>query len=214
VAADGTPPAAPLSVAATSGGNVQAGTLCSVVTGTRFVNAAGAGSVGVTVTIATPESGESVVLSATTPGSTPVTTTVAASATSVSTTLNVTGLLDGAVTLTARTEDAAGNLSTTLGPTNAIVKDTVAQLSGVTYTNVVLFADQLSGTSECGARVTAKETAPASATFTAPQITTGSTFPQFNVAAVSLGSYSYDVTAVDLAGNTSAVVTVSGSDLL
>lgn len=158
--ADATPPLAPSAVTVGSGGNVQVSAICSVAAGTRFINNAGKASVSVTATISTPETGESVLFSATTPGSTPVTKTVAAGSTSVATTLDMSTLLDGTVTLSAQTEDLAGNVSATHAPANVIVKDIVAgALSNVTYTNVALFADQLNGTSECGATITATETA-------------------------------------------------------
>jgi hypothetical protein len=203
-------------VTVTSGGNVKSGTSCSVTSGTRFINNAGKGSVSVTATITTAEAGESVVFSATTSGSTPVTATAVASGTSATTTLDLASLLDGSVTLTARTQDAAGNLSATTSPTNAIIKDVVpGTLSGVTYHNVTIFADTLSGTSECGATITATETAgPHVGNVYTTTVGSGGTFSGFTIDAISLGSYGYDVTATDLAGNTSTVVTLSGSDLL
>ena len=142
-----------------SGGPVLAATTCSVAAGTRYVNNAGKSSVSVTATIPAPEAGETVVFLATSPGSTHVIDVVAAAGTAVTTTLDLSTLLDGVVTLTARTRDAAGNMSATRAAANAVVKDVVAgALSNVTYTNVTLFADKLNGTSECGARITATET--------------------------------------------------------
>ena len=101
VTADGTAPPAPTLLTVTSGGNVVPLVLCSVAAGTRYVNNAGKAAVGVTATIATAESGETVLFTATTPGSTAVTKTVAASGTSVSTTMDLSTLLDGTVTLSA-----------------------------------------------------------------------------------------------------------------
>jgi hypothetical protein len=187
-----------------------------VTAGTRFINAAGKASVSVTATIASPETGESVVFSATTSGSTPVTATITASGTSVATTLDLSTLLDGTVTVTAQTKDLAGNVSATTSPANTIIRDVVAgALSNVTYHNVTLFADTLSGTSECGATVTATETAgPHVGNVYTVTVGAGGTFSGFAVDAISVGSYGYGVTATDLAGNTSATVTLSGSDLL
>ncbi|MCW3065675.1 MAG: lipoprotein cytochrome c, partial [Solirubrobacterales bacterium] len=204
---DATAPPVPTGLTVTSGGNVTASTICSVATGTRFVNNAGKGSVSITATIAAPESGETVLFTATTPGSTPVTTTVAASGTSVSTTRDLTTLLDGTLTITAQTKDLAGNLSATKGPANAVVKDVVgAPLSGVTYHDNALSPDTISGTSECGATVTAVETAgnnvgrafPASPPFTVPA---SGAFTGFQVEANLLITYGYTVTAADMAGN-------------
>jgi hypothetical protein len=159
-----------------------------------------------------------VVFSATTPSSTPVTATVAASGTSVTTSLNLSPLLDGTVTVTARTRDATGNLSSTTAPPNAIVKDiTAAALSSLTYTDNALAADSLGGTSECGdATITAVKTAgsnvgrafPTAGTFT---VGPAGIFSGFTVDPATLSAYGYDVTATDLAGNPSAPVSITGT---
>jgi hypothetical protein len=222
--ADNVAPPAPTSVTVGSGGSVLGSATCGFASGTRFINNAGKGSVSVTANIAAPESGENVVLSATTPGSTAVTKTVAAGSTSVVTTMDLSTLLDGVVTLTARTQDAAGNQSATTGPTNAIRKDTVSSLSGLVYTdNLLGFADTVAGTSECGSVITATEvtgpnpgkTFPVSDTFT---VGSGGSFSGFAVDAifgVVLGvPYSYNFFAADLAGNSSGAVNISGFDHL
>jgi hypothetical protein len=212
--ADGTAPGQPTALTVNDGGNLLAALTCSVAAGTRFVNNAGKAAVSVTATI--PAAGDSVLFSATTPGSTPVTKVVAAGTTTVTTTINLTTLLDGAVTLTARGTDAAGNLSATRAPANVVVKDVVAgALSDITYTNVALLGrDKLNGTSECGALITATETLPLSDVFTVTVGVSG-TFTGLLVEAIALGIlYSYNVTATDLAGNTSAVIVISGSALL
>lgn len=215
--ADSTAPAAPSAVTITSGGSVKSGTSCGVTSGTRYINAAGQASVSVTATIATPEAGETVVFSATTPGSTPVTPSpVAAGSTSVTTSLNLSSLLDGTVTLTAATRDAAGNVSATAGPANVVIKDVVgAALSNVTYNNAALplLADSMSGTSECGAAISATETSPHNGNTYSMTISSGSTF-SLTIDALSLTSYSYNVTATDLAGNPSAIFVLSGTLLL
>jgi hypothetical protein len=215
---DATSPQVPSALTVDSGGDVQAGTSCGVASGTRYINAAGAASVSVTATIASAEPGESVVFSATTSGSTPVTATVAVgtSATTATTTINLSTLLDGVVTLTAQTKDAAGNLSATRSPTNVVRKDIVAgALSNVTYTNNALFADTLSGTSECGATIRATQTVgPHVGNVYTTTVGSGGTFSGFSVDAISLGAYAYAVTATDLAGNISAITTVSGTIVL
>jgi hypothetical protein len=200
----------------TSGGNVAPSNPCGVAAGTRFVNNAGKAAVSVTATIAAPESGETVLFTAT--SSSTVTSAVAASGTSVSATMNLSTLSDGTVTLTAQTKDLAGNLSTTTAPANVVVKDVVAPALSVTYNNIAVFADNLSGTSECGATLTALETAgphvgnhyPPTGTFT---VGAGGTYSNLTVDATTLGAYGYDVTATDLAGNTHTV-SISGNDLL
>jgi hypothetical protein len=215
---DSSPPPAPSAATVDSGGNVLSAAHCGRAAGTRFINNAGKTAVSVTATIAAPEAGETVLFSATTPGSTAVTATVAAVSTSVPASLDLGNLLDGTVTLTAQTQDLAGNLSATTVPTNAIVKDVVAAaLSGLTYTdNLLTTADTIGGTSECGATITAVKTAgsnvgktfPTSGTFS---VGASGTFSGFTVDAASLSAYGYDVTATDLAGNPSAPVSLSGT---
>lgn len=220
VAGDATAPPALSAVAVTNGGNVLAAPACGYNTGTQFVNAAGQGALAVTVSVAVPEAGERVVFSATTPGSTAVTASVPVTGTSVVASLNLRSLRDGVVTLTAQAADAAGNLSASIAPANVIVKDVVpAPLSDLLYTDALLFGDSLGGSSECGATVTALETA-------GPHL--GSSFPaggplpvgpagwfsDLTVDAVMLMSYGYQVTATDLAGNAGSPVTISGFDLL
>lgn len=217
---DSSPPPVPSAVTVGSGGNVLGSASCGRAAGTRFVNNAGKAAVSLTATIAAPEAGETVVFSATTPGSTPVTATVAAGGTSVTTSLNLGTLLDGAMTVTAGTRDLAGNQSATTAPANAVVKDVVAAaLSGLTYTDNVLVADTLGGTSECGATITAIKTAGPNADRTFP--TTGTftvgaagTFSGFTVDPATLSAYGYNVTATDQAGNASAPVSITGNALL
>jgi hypothetical protein len=213
VTADATAPAQTTAVSVNSGGPVLAAATCAVAVGTRYVNNAGKASVSVTATIPAPEAGETVVFLATTPGSTAVIDVVVASGTSVSTTLDLSTLLDGVVTLTARTRDAAGNMSVTRAPSNVVIKDVVAAaLSGVSYVNVALFADKIEGTSECGAKITATETAPRADVFT-HVVGTGGTF-SLTADALSLVAYRYEVTATDRAGNVSAATVLSGTLVL
>jgi hypothetical protein len=215
---DSSPPPAPSAVTVNSGGNLLSAASCGRVAGTRFINNAGKTAVSVTATIAAPEAGETVLFSATTPGSTAVTATVTPVSTSASASLNLGSLLDGTVTLMAQTQDLAGNLSATTVPTNTIVKDVAAAaLSGLTYTdNLLTAADTIGGSSECGATITAVETAgpnvgktfPTSGTFS---VGATGTFSGFTVDAASLRAYGYNVTATDLAGNPSAPVSISGT---
>ncbi len=209
VTADSVAPPAPTAVSVTSGGPVWTPASCSVAAGTRYVNSAGAAAVGVSTTIAAPETGQTVVFSATTPGSTPVTATVAATGTAVTATLNLGTLLDGTVTLTARTKDLAGNLSATLGPTNVVIRDTVVPALTAAYSGGLLGLDpHISGSSECGATVRAVKTSGGNvgAVFT----TTIASGTSYNVDVqgplLGLGSVTYDVTSTDRAGNVSPVV--------
>lgn len=214
--ADAVAPPAPTATSVTGGGNLLASASCSVASGTRFVNAAGRAGVPLTLTIPAPESGETLLVTATTPSSTPVTRTVAATGTTVTTTIDTTTLLDGTLTITAQTADRAGNLSAAQAPLNPVVKDTVAPtVTALAYTNVTLFADKLSGTAECGATILATETTgPHPGNTYTTSIASGSTFSNLTVDAISLGSFAYAVTATDLAGNTGAAAPIAGSDLL
>lgn len=206
---DTSAPTLPSAVSVTSGPAVTTALQCSVPVGARYINNAGAAAVSVSATIPDLEAGETVVFSATTPGSTPVTVTVPAIATTVAT-MNLTTLLDGVVTLTALTKDAASNSSGTRGPSNTIVKDVVAKLSALSYNDRALTADQILGTSECGATITAVKSGGTSYVSGA---LTGTSFT-LTVQAQALFSYSYNVTARDLAGNTSPISVASGTAFL
>jgi hypothetical protein len=209
VAADSTAPSAPTAVSVTTG-PTKGATSCSITAGTRFINSAGAAAVGVSATIPTPESGESVVFSATS-GATVTSTILAAGNTTVTATLNLSTLTDGAVTVQARTMDAAGNMSGTPS-TPSVLKDTAAVLTGVSYHDgvIILGGNQVEGTTECGAIVIVAQTVPGSITY--PQSALNGTFAfSQQVAGLVLSSYSYTVTTTDLAGNTNSAV-VSGFD--
>jgi len=207
---------APTAVNVTSGGPVWGASTCGVTSGTRYINAAGQGSVSISATIAAAEAGESVVFSASSGGS-PVTATVAAApnATSVTTTvpLNLTSLGSGTLTISARTQDAAGNQSATVAPANAIIKDVVAATpTDAAYRdNISLLGgkDEIFGTYECGATIVAVKTVGGSTTYTSPIVGAGGTY-SFDVSAQALSAYSYNVTATDRADNTSTIVVVSG----
>ena len=195
------------------------------VTGTRYINAAGQAAVVITATIAAAEAGETVLFSATSAAPSPVTVTGTASpatgATTAAVTLNLSSASfgEGTITITARRQDAAGNQSGTASPSNATVKDTVAATpANAAYRdNVWLLGgkDDIYGTYECGGIITAVKTVGGSTTYTvAPtMVGAGGTY-DFEVSAQALSAYSYNVTAVDRAGNTSAIVVVSGSALL
>ncbi|MEA2144113.1 MAG: hypothetical protein QOI64_2543 [Solirubrobacteraceae bacterium] len=213
VIADGVAPAVPTAASVTSGGPIWGTATCSVTSGTRYINTAGQAAVGVSATIAAPEAGQSVVFSATSTGSTPVAATVAAGGTSVSTSLNLTSLLPGAVTLTARTKDAAGNLSASLSPPNPILKDVSVPALTATYSGGLLGLDpHVSGASECGATVVA--TKAAGGNVGATWSTTIASGTAYNIGVegplLGLGSVTYSVVATSRAGNPSATVTDSG----
>ncbi len=162
VAADATAPPAPTSVTTSSGGGVVPTNPCGLTAGSRRVRT----TVGTTTSLTGVESGEVVLLSATTPGaSTPVTATVSASA-STSATLDLSSLPDGTVTLTARTRDAVGNSSATTSlAAGALVKDTVAPSLSAAYQDNPVTTDRMLTTAECGASVTIVRTAPTAGSF-------------------------------------------------
>lgn len=197
-------PPAPTAVTVTSGGNVVGAATCGVTAGTRFVNNAGKGSVGVTATIVAPVAGETVVFSATT--TTTVTTTVAAPSTSVSSTLNLASLADGTVTLTAQTKDAAGNLSTTTAAANVVVKDVVSPATPTaTYhatggSGLLGLNAHITGATECGATITAQNALVG--TYTGTAAASG----LYDIDVFVLALTPYNVTSTDLAGNVSAAV--------
>jgi hypothetical protein len=206
---DAVAPAAPSALAVGGAGNVLTSTTCGVASGTRYVNAAGQAAVAMTATVPGPEAGASVVFSAMTSGPAPVIATVPAASTSVPASLNLGTLPDGAVSLTARTRDAAGNLSAAVAPANAIVKDTaVPPLSITAYSPNLLGSATISGSSECGATIRATETQPSAKTYPPVQVAPG---PGFTLTVdgptlVLGGPFRFNVTATDLAGNTTAPV--------
>jgi hypothetical protein len=219
VTADGTAPPAPTALTVGAGaGPLLPSATCAFSANTRFVNNAGKAAVPVTATIAAPETGETVLFSATS-GGTPVTKSVAASGSTVTTTLDLSGTADGTATITARTVDIAGNQSATKAPAGPVVKDTVGQLSGLAYTDSFNnSADTLAGASECGATITATQTTgPSSGTaFNYTVTPAGGAFSGMTLDAINGNvhgqPYAYGVTAGDLAGNTSPTLTVSGTD--
>ena len=207
VTADGQAPAAPLTVTVGGSGPVLAAATCGMPVGTRFVNAAVRAAVPVTVTLAAPEAGQTVTLTAATPGGTSVVATVAATPTT-SATLNLSGLPDGALTITAATADVLGNASAATTATGTPVLDTIAALGSITYVDLA-GADKLDGASECGATITAAELAPRAGRSYGPvTVGTSGTFTGLTVDTAKKGAaYSYDVTAADLAGNATTVRT-------
>jgi len=138
---------------------------------------------------------------------------LAASASPATTTQNLSTLLDGTITLTAYTVDAAGNASTTTTSTAVLVKDTAIPPLTASYSGGLAGLDpKITGASECGATVTAVRTGGGDlgATYTMTigsgtsyTLTVGGTL-------LGLGTVTYAVTATDRAGNVSATVNTSG----
>jgi hypothetical protein len=217
--ADSTPPAVPTALTVGAGAGPQLSPAqCGFANNTRFVNNAGKASVPLTVTIAAPETGETVIFSAQTTGAA-VTKTVAAPGTTVSTTMDLSSLADGIVTLTVVTADSLGNQSATRAPTIAIVKDTVSSLGSLVYTdNNTTTTDTLSGSAECGSVLSGNETVGPNPGGTGNYTVTAANGSFTNVPLDAVNGsggatpYGYTFSSLDLAGNTSATVNLSGSD--
>jgi len=185
--------------------------------GNAYINAANAGSVSISVNLPAGSLTTDTVQLTVTRGGT-VTATHAGSAgagTITFTGLNLSGLGDGAVTISVISTDLAGNVSTP--GTATVTKDTVAPgLPTAAYTDNNNTDDQVSGSAEANASVTVTKTAPApNATYS----TTANGAGSYGVlVAVVNGkpnppiSVTYTITATDAAGNTSAAATLTYSD--
>jgi hypothetical protein len=216
---DTSAPAAPSAVTVPGATAAWGSSPACGVTGTHYVTYAGQASVSFSATIAAAEAGETVVFSATSAAPSPVTVTGTASTSLGATTatksldLSAGAFGEGTITVTARTQDLAGNQSGTTSPAEATVKDTVAAVpTGLAYNDRTLQADQITGTAECGAVITAVKTVGGSSTFTSG-VQPGGAFT-LNVTAQAISPFSYNVTSTDRAGNVSTIVVVSGSAFL
>lgn len=200
VTADGTAPAAPTAVSVTNGPVLAVGR-CAITTGTRFVNNATKAAVNVSATLATPEAGATVHFSATTPNSAAVTGFAAAAAAS-SATLNLTGLGDGVLTLTAYSRDAAGNVSSPTAMTATVRKDVVftppltIRFSG----GFLGLGATIYGNAECGADIVATKGSQQ-----VDEIAGSGNTWEIGVGGL-LASSGWTATATDLAGNTTGPV--------
>ena len=193
VTADGTPPTAPAAPTVTNG-HVLPAVRCNIAANTRFVNNASKGAVTVSAALAAPEPGATVHFSATTPGSSAVLGPAAAAPLS-SAMLDLTGLIDGVLTLTAYSRDAAGNVSAPTAMTEAVRKDVAfSPPLTIKFTSLLIVGPRISGNAECGANIVA--------TKGSNQVTaiadSGNTW---EVGLGLLGSSGWTATATDLAGN-------------
>jgi hypothetical protein len=205
--ADATPPGQPISVSLANGGGA----------GNAYINSANRGSISVSVGLAANSLTSDVVTVTLTDGSRTVTQTAAG--TTGAGTITVGGLdagqlADGSVTISAKSTDAAGNVSTIRSTT--VTKDTSAPAApSAAYTDNNNSADQISGSAEANASIAITETAPNSATFATSasgggaysclvSTVNGKTSAKINV--------TYLITATDAAGNTSAATTLTFAD--
>jgi large repetitive protein len=206
--ADATPPGQPTSVSLANGGGA----------GNAYINAANRGSINVSVGLAANSlTSDLVTVTLSTGGNSVSATTSGSNGTGTVTVsgINAGSLGDGTVTITAKSTDLAGNVSLVRSVT--VTKDTAAPAApSATYVDRNgTTADQITGSAEGNASITATETAPSSATFTTAAAANGSY--TCNVAGVAGKAnnkitVTYIVTATDAAGNTSAGTTVTFAD--
>ena len=212
---DKTAPTAPSAISATSG-VVWGTTSCTVTSGTRYINgtttSASASTVAMSANV-TPETGLTIVFTATS-GATSVTSARLADAASpVVTTQNLSTLLDGTITLTAYTVDVAGNASTTTTSAATLIKDVVIPPLTASYSGGFLgLSPTVSGSSECGATVVTTKTAGGNTGATWQ--TTIASGTSYSIAVegplLGLSSVTYSTVSRDRAANASGAVISSG----
>ena len=205
--ADATPPGQPTSVALANGGGA----------GSAYINSSNYGGVSISVGLASNSLTTDVVSVTLSDGSNSVTRT--ASGTNGAGTITVGGfntasLADGTITISAKSTDAAGNVSTVRSTT--VTRDTVAPAApSATYTDNNNAADQISGSAEGNASVAITETAPNANTFSTGAAADG-TFSclvaTVNGKASAKINVTYVITATDAAGNTGAATTLTFAD--
>jgi hypothetical protein len=204
--ADATPPGRPTGISLANGGGA----------GNAYVNSGNASSLSVSVTLASGWLGTDTVTLMLSSGASSVTRTASPSAGTVTFTgIDVSSFTDGAVSVSATSTDAAGNVSSARAA--SFVKDTVApaapSASYVDKNNAT--ADQITGTTEADAAVSITETLPGAGSFSGSADAAGGF--TINVAAVNGKNnapinVAYSVRATDAAGNTSAATAVNVAD--
>jgi hypothetical protein len=205
--ADATPPGQPTSLSLANGGGA----------GNAYINAGNSGGIDVSVGLAANSLTSDVVTVSLSDGSTTLTQTTAgtngAGTISVSG-FNAGGLGDGSITITAKSRDLAGNVSTVRSVT--VTKDTSAPAApSASYVDNNNAADQITGTAEANASIGITQTAPSSGSFS----TTANSSGAFSCLVATVNgknnakiTVTYVVTATDAAGNTSGGTTVSFQD--
>jgi hypothetical protein len=205
--ADATPPGQPTSLSLANGGG----------SGGAYINGANRGSVSVSVGLAANSLTSDVVTVTLSDGSATLTQT--ASGTNGAGTItvgvfNAAVLGDGTITISAKSTDLAGNVSTVRSAT--VTKDTAAPgAPSATYTDNNNAADQISGSAEANAAIAITQTAPSSASFatTAGADGTYSTLVSTVNGKPSVKiTVTYVITATDAAGNTSSGTTLTFAD--
>ncbi len=197
--ADATAPTVTSVALANGGGN-----------GNAYVNSGNASGISVNVTLPAGSLATDTVTLTVSNGASSVTTTRAGSngaGTIAFNGVNVSGLGDGTLTISAKATDAAGNLGAATSA--GVTKDTIAPALGTpTYTdNNNSTPDVISGAAEANASISITKTAP-TPTANYSTTATGGTYT-VNVAAINGKpnapiSVSYSISATDAAGNTSS----------
>lgn len=206
--ADATAPTLPSAVALANGGGQ----------GSAYVNLANRASISVSVTLPGTSVASDVVTVTLANGVQSVSKSAAATAgagTVTVTGLNASALADGTVTISATVADAAGNASP--ARTATALKDTVAPgTPTASYADQNNAADQITGTAEANATVSATQTAPSSS---GPYTVTASGTGAYTLTVARADGRSnapitvtYLVTATDAAGNTGAATTLTFAD--
>jgi hypothetical protein len=206
--ADATPPGAPSTVALANGGG----------NGNAYVNPGNASSLSVSVTLAANSLTSDTVKLTISNGGNSVTSTKAGTngaGTITFSGLNVAGLGDGTLTISASSTDVAGNVgaATSIG----VTKDTVAPgAPTANYTdNNNNNADVVFGTAEANASISVSKTSTPTASYS----TTANGSGAYSVNVFGTNgkpsnpvSVTYVVTATDAAGNTSSATTLTLND--
>jgi hypothetical protein len=206
--ADATPPGQPTSVSLANGGGA----------GGAYINSANSGSISVSVGLAANSLTGDVVSVTLSGGSGSVTKTAAGTngaGTITVTGINASGLGDGGVTISVASTDAAGNVSATRS--TGVTKDTAAPgAPAASYIDNNNAADQITGTAEGNASVTATMTVGGSGAYTTTAAADGSytvTVATINGKNNAPKTVTYVVTATDAAGNVSSGTTLSFADV-
>ncbi|MFL5982861.1 MAG: Ig-like domain-containing protein [Gaiellaceae bacterium] len=207
--ADATPPGAPTTIALANGGGAA----------NAYVNGGNAGNLSVSVTLPGGSLTSDVVQLTISNGANSVSANKAGpngAGTITFTGLNVSGLGDGGITLSAKSTDLAGNVSSTTSV--GVTKDTAAPgAPTASYTdNNNTVADVISGTAEANASIAVTKNSPAPpASYSTSANGSGSY--TVNVAGTNGKpatpiAVSYSITATDAAGNTSNATALNFTD--
>ena len=207
--ADASPPGAPTTIALANGGGA----------GNGYVNSGNRGNLSVSVSLPAGSLTSDVVQLTISNGGNSVSATTAGpngAGTITFTGLDVSGLGDGTLTLSAKSTDLAGNVSSTTSV--GVTKDTAApNAPTANYTdNNNASADVISGAAEANASISVTKNSPAPS---ASYSTTANGSGSYTVSVAAVAgkpnaaiAVSYSITATDAAGNTSSTTALAYSD--